>query len=277
MSDPFMIRAHVPHWEASVADYCAASEATRQRSPGWRTVAYGDGPDETLDLYFPADQTSRARPIHMFVHGGYWRAFSKNEYAFVADAVNALGAIAAIVDYSLMPKARMAELVRQTRRAAHWLAANAPSFGGDARRLSASGHSAGGHLASYLAARGPHEPEAELPRVRAVALISGLYDLAPISRSFLQPELQLSAEEIALWSPVAAEFSPAARVTLLVGAKETPPFHQQAAALKARLDPQNVRNALATVPDEDHMTIVREFGRPGSASARWLEATIASD
>ena len=275
MSDPFMIRAHVPNWEANVADARAASEATRASSAGWRTAAYGEGSDETLDLYFP-DAAEVLRPIHMFIHGGYWRAFSKADYAFVADAVTADGAIAAIVDYSLMPKARMGQLVVQTRRAANWLAANAAALGGDSQRLSASGHSAGGHLAAYLVARGPHEPDAALPPVRAVALISGLYDLGSISQSFLQPELQLTDEEIARWSPLDARFESTAQVDILVGAKETPPFHEQAAALKKKLEEQGVRSRLATVPDEDHMTIVREFGRPGAACARWLSTTIGS-
>jgi len=276
MSDPFMIRAHVPDWEASVADYRAATAATRANHPHWRTQAYGDGADETVDLYFPAGGVAEPGPIHMFVHGGYWRAFSKDDNAFVADAVNAAGAIAAIPDYSLMPGARMATLVDQTRRAARWLSEHAASFGGDARRLSASGHSAGGHLAAYLVARGPHERGVELAPVRAVALISGLYDLAPIAQSYLQPELQLTSAEIADWSPLDARFSAAAHVQLLVGARETPPFHQQAAALKARLDAQGVRSDLATVADEDHMTIVREFGRPDSNCARWLAATLAA-
>jgi arylformamidase len=271
-----MIRAHVPNWEANVADCRAASEATRRNHQDWRTASYGARPDETLDLFFPAGSVGVARPVHLFVHGGYWRAFSKTDYAFVADAVNALGAIAAIVDYSLMPGARMSELVNQTRRAAFWLSANAASFGGDPAQLSASGHSAGGHLASYLVARGPHEPEVELAPVRAVALLSGLYDLAPISRSFLQPELQLTEAEISQWSPIDARFAAAASVNILVGSRETPPFHEQAAALKSRLDQQGVRSDLTTAPDEDHMTIAREFGRPGSPCARWLAATIAA-
>lgn len=269
-----MIRAHVPQWEACIADYRAASDATRERCLARRSAAYGSGEDETLDLFFPPDSSGGPRPIHMFVHGGYWRTFSKAEFAFVADAVNACGAVAAIIDYALMPRARMAQLVEQTRRAASWLAAHAPSFGGDARRLSASGHSAGGHLASYLVARGPHEGKVDLPPVRAVALLSGLYDLKPIAQSYLQPELQLTGEEVSHWSAVGACFASSAEVNILVGAKETPPFHEQARAIEAALSRQGVRNELTTLANEDHMTIVREFGRPGSACARWLKETI---
>ena len=276
-ADPFMIRAHVPDWEAQVADYRCASERTCQTSRDRRTVAYGAHADERLDLYFPAPtQLAELRPIHLFVHGGYWRAFSKDDYAFVADAITEAGAIAAIVDYSLMPAARMADLVGQVRRAARWLETEAESFGGDPHALSASGHSAGAHLASFLACRAAHEADAPLAGVRSVLLVSGLYDLAPITRSFLQPELQLTAEEVVRWSPLTAVPERQASIAVLVGERETAPFHEQAAAFVQHLQRSGIQNRLATMKGEDHMTIVRELGRPGSTCARYLKQTIGA-
>jgi arylformamidase len=122
----------------------------------------------------------------MFVHGGYWRAQSKDRYAFVADTVTEAGAIAALIDYTLMPKARMAGLVDQTRWAALWLKTKASSFGGDPAAFSVSGHSAGGHLASYLFARGQHEAQAA-PIARSALLVSGLYDPSA-DRAELSPD-----------------------------------------------------------------------------------------
>lgn len=276
--DPFMIRAHVPDWEAHVADYRRASEFTRQADVNRRTMAYGPQADETLDLFFPADAPSRAapRPIHLFVHGGYWRAFSKDDYAFVADAITDAGAIAAIMDYSLMPAARMEVLVGQVRRAAHWLESQASSFGGDPNALSASGHSAGAHLASFLACRAPDEAGVALPAVRSVLLVSGIYDLEPITRSFLQPELQLTQEEVDRWSPLNATPDRFASVSILVGERETAPFHHQAAALSRHLEQSGSPCRLTTLEGEDHMTIVRELGHPGSACARFLRQTITA-
>lgn len=273
-SDPFMIRAHVPQWEAHVADYQVASDATRRANPSRRTLTYGNGPDETLDIYVPKAERTSPRPIHLFIHGGYWRAFSKDDYAFVADSITAAGAIAAIMDYSLMPAARMAGLIAQVRRAADWLVAEAPRFGGDPRAFSASGHSAGAHLASFLVCRAAHEPEVALPAVRSVLLVSGIYDLDPITRSFLQPELQLRSEEVARWSPIRTLPDRQAVVSLLVGAAETQPFHEQAGAFAAHLASVGGRSQLTTVAGEDHMTIIRELGRPGSACAAFLSDTI---
>lgn len=275
-SDPFMIRAHVPDWDACVADYRSASEATRQRHADRRTVAYGPGPDESLDLYLPDPATTAAnRPVHLFVHGGYWRAFSKEDYAFMADAIVAEGAVAAVMDYSLMPVARVATLVAQVRRAALWLQDNAIGFGGDPQRLSASGHSAGAHLASFLVCRAGHEPDVRLPTLRAVLLVSGIYDLDPITRSYLQPDLRLTPSEVRDWSPMRASMQDTGTgVDLLVGERETAPFQAQARAFAEHLARAGARSRLATMAGEDHMTIVREVGRPGSTCAAHLAAVI---
>ena len=239
--------------------------ATRpgERFPNRLNVPYGDGPDENLDLFFPESVAGGAPcPIHMFVHGGYWRAQSKDRYAFVADEVTAAGAIAALIDYSLMPKARMATLVDQTRRAARWLSENAASFGGDARAISASGHSAGGHLASWLVARGQSEGEGA-PLVRSALLVSGLYDLAPIARSFLQPEIHLTEEEIASWSPISGRPHANVAVKLVAGGDETPPFHEQMRTYAEVLRRAGAQVETATPEGEDHMTIVRRLGQSG--------------
>jgi arylformamidase len=95
--DPFHIPSHVPTFEALVADYEAASEAARAKLPSRLNVAYGEGRDDKLDLFFPKAARGRPRPIHMFIHGGYWRAQSKDRYAFIVEEVTAAGAIAAII------------------------------------------------------------------------------------------------------------------------------------------------------------------------------------
>lgn len=271
--DLFHIPSHVPAFEAHVADYVTASEAARARLRRQLNVPYGEGPDEKLDLFFPEEAHGVPRPIHMFIHGGYWRAQSKDRFAFVADEVTAAGAIAAIIDYSLMPKARMATLVDQTRHAARWLSEHAATFGGDAKALSASGHSAGGHLASYLLARGPSEAEAA-PLVRSALLVSGLYDLAPLAKSFLQAEVGFTDEEIASWSPLTGRPSPGVAVALVAGGAETAPFHEQMAAYAEVLRGAGARVATAAPAGEDHMTIVRSLGQPSTECAKLLRETI---
>jgi acetyl esterase/lipase len=41
--------------------------------------------------------------VHLFFHGGYWRAFDRSDYSFVARPITEAGAIAVIANYGLMP------------------------------------------------------------------------------------------------------------------------------------------------------------------------------
>ncbi len=274
--DPFRIRDFVPDFAAREADYRAASDATRRALPSRLDLAYGSGERERLDLFLPPILKAPA-PVHVFIHGGYWRAGVKEDHAFVADAITSAGAIAAILEYELVPRVRIADQVGEVRRALAWLVANAASFGGDAERLSASGHSAGAMLCFFLAAHGNREPGPISPPLRCVLLASGIYDLAPIAASFLQPELTLTADEIGAWSPLSATPAATTRFILAVGERETPPFHEQRRRLAQKLGSDGVTVESHTVPGLDHMSMVREMGRPGTSAAALLARTIALD
>src|SRR5690606_6077015 len=87
-TDPFRIRGHVARFDEIVADIVARSAQTRADLPAKTDIAYGPGPSETLDLFFPKDM-SQPVPVHIFIHGGYWRSFSKDDYSLVASTVTA--------------------------------------------------------------------------------------------------------------------------------------------------------------------------------------------
>jgi arylformamidase len=275
VKDLFRVRDYVPEFERLTREFVAATEEAGRRWRVQSNVPYGPHPDQRLDLYFPNSETDKC-PVHLFVHGGYWRAFRKEDFGFVANTVCAVGGVAAIVDYSLMPLARMSVLVRQVRESLVWIGRNAASFGGDASKLSASGHSAGAHLASWLFEQervdGP--PKIELPPLQAVILVSGLYDLEPISQSFLQPEITLTPEEIAEWTPLHGHPDARPSVRLCVGEHETPPFHQQMRAFEQHLRQHHVTAQAGALSGHDHLTIVRDMGRPGSEVGALLEACV---
>jgi len=267
--DLYRIRDYVADFERFVTEYRDRSARTILTLKSKRNVAYGPGHGEHLDIYFP-QQAGPALPIHIFIHGGYWRAFSKEDYAFVADAIVGSGAIAAIVDYSLMPKARMSHLVEQVQRACQWLAEHATEFGGDADHMTISGHSAGGHLAAMASLPGAGDY-----RIRSALLVSGLYELAPLAASYLQPELHLTPEEVESFSPLRFPGNSAQRFILLVGADETKPFHDQAEDYLRHLRGEACDAELISLEDEHHMSIVLSLGTPGTECAQLLDKMIA--
>jgi arylformamidase len=268
-TDPFRIRAHVTDFDVIVEGIVAASALTREALPMVADIAYGTGGDERLDIFFPEGSRENL-PVHIFIHGGYWRMFSKRDYSYVAETVTRAGAIAAIVDYSLMPKVRMNVLVDQMRRATQWVVDNISSYGGNPSRLTVSGHSAGAHLATFL-----FHQQASSSMVRAALLLGGIYNLKPLQQSFLASEIGISDGEVAAFSPSTHLYAVDCQVIVAVGANETEPFHQQASALATSMARQGLAVSLQTLDAADHMSSVRDLGTPDSPTAALLTDLIA--
>lgn len=267
-TDPFRIRGHVANFDEIVSDIVARSALTRNTLPMAGDIHYGSGAGEKLDLFFP-DGLRNNLPVHMFIHGGYWRMFSKQDYSYIADTVTKAGAIAVIIDYSLMPAQRMAVLVDQVQRAKLWVLEHIAQHGGDPTRLTVSGHSAGAHLATFLLQESPGGS-----RINAALLLGGLFDLLPLQSSFLEKEIAITDEEVRLFTPMAHRYDPGGRVTVAVGEAETQPFHQQADAFTAALRHQGVLVAQASLTGKNHMSSVRDLGVPGTTAADLLRSTI---
>ena len=102
-------------------------------------LAYGAGPNETLDVFRAPDGGA---PVLLFIHGGYWRALDKKDCSFLAPAWVDAGVSLAVVNYDLCPRVTMDEIVRQMLRASRWLWLHAEEYGMDQDRLYVSGHSA---------------------------------------------------------------------------------------------------------------------------------------
>ena len=271
--DPYRIRSFVPDFDAISAEIAARSRALAARSMMWLGSPYGTGPRERMDILLPPNLRHGA-PIHMFVHGGYWRSGDKADYTCVAVPVLAAGGIAAIVEYDLMPGTRLPVLVDQIRRAAAWLANQARNLGADPARLTVSGHSAGAHLASYLAATSPSDVAPPTTPVAGLLLLSGIYDLSDIPASFLKDEARMTPAEATAWSPLTAHQHGGPRRIVALGADETPPFHAQATRLHRRFAAAGIASDLMLRPGLNHMNVVLDLADPGQPLGQTLAGLV---
>ena len=274
--DLYRNRDFIPDFDAISAETAARSRALASRVELSRDLNYGPSGRMRFDLLRPAT-LRRGAPLHIFFHGGYWRSGAKEDHHLVAAPVLAVGGIAAIVTYDLMPQTRLGAIVGQVRRATDQLLRQAPCWGADPARYSASGHSAGAHLASYLAALGPSDPQdLRLPPLTGLLLVSGLYDLSEIPSSFLKSETQMTPQEAADWSPLSAQHLPGPRRHLSHGALETAPFHDQAQRFEALLRGGGHPVERVVEPDLNHMSIVLALGDPQSRLGDRLAELVAS-
>ena len=259
-----------PTWLRRFAD---ASNETRAALLYRRDIAYGAHPGERLDI-FPAERATPA-PIHVFVHGGYWQWLDKADFSYVARALVPVGIATVVINYGLIPTVSMAELVRQCRAAIVWVARNAASFGGDARRITVSGHSAGGHLVAMLLATDWAE-FGGLPAdlVKAGIGISGLYDLDPIRLCYLNDVLALTAADAHAHSPIHLTPKHAAPLLLPLGALEGPEYHRQSETMAAVWRRHGGRADVLDLERHDHFSIVWELAERDSTLARAVRALV---
>ena len=194
-------RALVPDHAAYFARWAQTSAEARASQPCTLDVSYGPGKGETLDI-FPAPEEHA--PVVVFIHGGYWRSLDKSDHSFIARALTSEGACVVVPNYDLCPAVTITGIVMQTVSALAWTYRNVARFGGDLKRITVIGHSAGGHLATMLMAChwSAYAPDLPPDLVKNALSISGLYDLEPIRLTpFLKESLRLSTRQVEQASP----------------------------------------------------------------------------
>ncbi|WP_170761367.1 alpha/beta hydrolase [Ruegeria lacuscaerulensis] len=204
--------------------YAALSARHRAQMEVKENLAYGDSPTQVLD-FFPAK--GAGAPLHIFIHGGYWQALSQRESAMMAPAMVEAEQSFATLNYTLAPDARLGHMVNECRDALLWLASEAASLGFDPSRITLSGHSAGAQLATMVMATSADALARAGLRIRDVILISGVYDLEPISLTPVNDPLQLTPVEVHDLSPNLHLPAPGPRYRVTVAERDTSEFVRQ--------------------------------------------------
>ncbi len=260
----------LPDRLALIEGMAAESARAREELDGVLDVAYGPTLDETMDI-FPASNSGA--PILVFIHGGYWRSFSNKEFSLVAQGPVAHGITVAVINYSLCPKVTIPEITRQSRAAVAWMHREGPQFNGDPERLFVCGHSAGGQQAAMLAAT-DWAGEYGLPpdTVQGGVVISGIFDLAPLIYSWLQPKLLLNHEIIRRESPLFNIPSSAPPLLLSLGENESLEFHRQTAVFHDAWKANGLEAQLLVQTGKNHITAIEDLAQQGSSLCEALVA-----
>jgi arylformamidase len=251
-------RLAVPDFADYIADWSQRSAIYRDKSKSYLNQSYGETEREILDI-FPAQSASA--PIHIFLHGGYWQALSKDSFSFIAEHINQKGECAIIVSYGLCPSVTVAEIIAQIQKATRWILLNAAAFGGDTSQVQITGHSAGAHLLAKLVTTDwTKNGFLHLPFQRLNGL-SGLYDLQPLVATSINQALQLTCQTSQLASPLLDSLhhqSDLIELNLLVGDNESNEYKKQSAQLIAAWE-NEFKMQYETIQSAHHFSILDRF------------------
>jgi arylformamidase len=250
-------RARIPEHPEIFRRWAQASALARDGLSRRLDVAYGDAPNETLDI-FPA--TTADAPVLVFIHGGWWRSFDKRDHSFVAPAFVHAGAMVVLPNYSLCPGVGIEDIALQMTRALAWVWRHAALYGGDPGRIVVAGHSAGGHLAAMLMCCDWKRVGADLPRelVRRALAISGVFDLDVLRRTpSLQQDLRLTPDSARRLSP-AGFTAPRGTLYAVVGQEESEEFLRHNALIRQRWGRRAVP-VCESVAGADHLSVLHDL------------------
>jgi arylformamidase len=243
----------------TIADYQRYFDAwrnraalTRRRLAGQLDIAYGSGKRDRLDFFRP--QTGPASGTLIFIHGGYWRVFGKEDFSWVADEFVSRGISVAVLSYPLLPEADLSTIRRSISRAIEHLTIELLNVA-ERTRLVVVGHSAGAHLAAqYVASCGPQS--LQLPPA-AVVGVSGLYDLLPVHCAGNFADSASNPGELYDASPLYLRPPERSVVLVAVGADESREFQRQSERLADAWEPRVC--GFLRVPQRNHFSVIDDL------------------
>jgi arylformamidase len=266
----FMPRIAVPDHETWLADDFAATAAVRERIPHRRNERYGPGPLQLFDL-FPAKRAGS--PILVFIHGGYWRALSKDHYGFIAAPLIEAGAAVALMDYDLCPIVNLATVVEQVAASIDWLRGQARSLNGDPDRLVLAGNSAGAHLAAMMLARDWNDAPAG-GFIKGAVLVTGIYDLMPVTRIQVREDVHLTPQDVERLSPQHLSIEAAVPAVVAVGGDEPELWIDQSRRYHRKRTDQGLESEFMVLPGHHHFSITRALAEPENPLFRFMRRLL---
>jgi arylformamidase len=231
-------------------------------------IAFGPGALQKLDLYAP--EGPGPWPVHAFLHGGYWRAQDKRNFAFTALLLNRRGVLVAVLNYDLCPVVTLDGAVASGLAGIEWLARNIATHGGDPDRITLSGHSAGAHLVAAALASDWATRGLPVNLIKGALLISGIYDPAPAMFTTVNADIRLTPEISERQNYEALLPRATCACWVMAGGEEPIQWIDQSLRYAQHLRRHGLKPGLLVTPGFHHFTIQDQFLDPESDLQRLL-------
>lgn len=260
-------QAAFPDFKDHQAARAAANESARVSLRADLDIPFGDHPLRRLDVYH-AEGGHGPAPVHVFIHGGYWRAQDKANFAFVAEPFVRRGIMAVVLNYELGPASTLDGVAESALAGFAWVLREIGHHGGNTRRVTLSGHSAGAHLGAEILAADWAAQGLDPAAIRGAVLISGIFDPTPTMTTSVQADLHLTPEIVARRNVEARPTLVECPVAIVAGGLE--PWHwiDQSYRYAHHLHRQGRDPEVRVLPGLGHFDIINQYQDAESPIAR---------
>ena len=184
-----------------------------------RDLAYGDDPEQVLDIYYPSG-TDSSIPAIVSVHGGGYVYGDKDLYRFYCMSLAQRGFAVVNFSYRLAPQYRFPAQLNDVNAVMRFVVSHSEEFFVDPHNIFFVGDSAGAQMASQYMAAVTDPAYAsllglEIPAfdLRACALNCGFYIPDPhqdrmLMKCYLEDPSQVKSEEMDVVAHITSGFPP---------------------------------------------------------------------
>ena len=225
-----------------------------------RGAAYGPLARQRLDVWVPAARSAAPLPVVIFFYGGGWVSGDRGDYGFVGRAFAARGFVAIVADYRLVPEVRFPAFLQDGALAVRWARDHVARHGGDPRRITLAGHSAGAYEAAMLALD-PHylrDAGVDPKIVRSAALLAAPTDFYPFTEA-------RGRDALGQWpnpretQPISFVRADAPPILLMHGTADTVVRPYNSERLAKKLAAAGATAELRLYPGKNHVDLVKSL------------------
>jgi acetyl esterase/lipase len=213
-----------------------------------------------LDVWAPKAKSKAKRPVLIFFYGGGWYAGERAHYGFVGKAYAAKGFVVVMTDYR---KVRFPAFNEDGAHAVRWVQDNIEKFGGDPKRVTLAGHSAGAYIAMMLTLDTRYLRNAGVTPgfVRATVGLAGAYDFLPF-------DSMRSINAFAKWpkpietQPIAYARADAPPIMVLTGTHDDTVKPRHAILMARKQRELGARAEFKAYPGLNHEDLIMAISKP---------------
>ena len=189
----FNPRKAVSNFSDYIEEYKILGKESRKNIPCILDISYGNNPLQKLDVF--GEKSLKNANVHIFIHGGYWRALDKSDHSQLAKPFVENNILYFSINHELCPTVTLSEIVKQVTEAIVWIYNNCKKFGGNKNKITISGHSAGAHLCAMIMENNWDKYNIPKNVIKGAALISGIYQPELVLNLSVNKEIKLSKKE----------------------------------------------------------------------------------